>query len=96
MADTGAGISPEQLKRIHEPFYTTKEEGFGLGLAISRSIVWENDGEMRVESQPGRGTTFTVLLPAAPSAGAARPVRPARPAQAARPARRARLRRRKR
>jgi len=71
VADTGAGISPEQLKRIHEPFYTTKEEGFGLGLAISRSIVWENDGEMRVESQPGRGTTFTVLLPAAPPAGAA-------------------------
>ncbi|HET8948129.1 MAG TPA: ATP-binding protein, partial [Candidatus Polarisedimenticolia bacterium] len=44
VADTGTGISPEQLKRIHEPFYTTKEEGFGLGLAISRSIVWENDG----------------------------------------------------
>ena len=69
VTDTGAGISAEQLKRIHEPFYTTKEEGFGLGLAICRSIVWENDGEMRVESEPGRGTTITVLLPAAPAPG---------------------------
>ena len=99
VADTGTGISPEQLKRIHEPFYTTKEEGFGLGLAISRSIVWENDGEMRVESQPGRGTTFTVLLPAARQAGedgAARAIpapgsaRPARAAVQSRPPRRAR------
>jgi signal transduction histidine kinase len=69
VTDTGAGISAEQLKRIHEPFYTTKEEGFGLGLAICRSIVWENDGEMRIESQPGRGTTITVLLPAAAPPG---------------------------
>ena len=71
VADTGAGISPEQLKHIHEPFYTTKEEGFGLGLAISRSIVWENDGEMRIESEPGSGTTITVLLPAVPAPGEA-------------------------
>jgi two-component system NtrC family sensor kinase len=69
VADTGAGIPAEQLKRIHEPFYTTKEEGFGLGLAICRSIVWENDGEMRIESEPGKGTTITVLLPAAPPPG---------------------------
>ena len=69
VTDTGAGISAEQLKRIHEPFYTTKEEGFGLGLAICRSIVWENDGEMRVDSEPGRGTTITVLLQAAPPPG---------------------------
>ena len=89
VADSGTGISPEQLKRIHEPFYTTKEEGFGLGLAISRSIVWENDGEMRIESEPGRGTSITVLLPAAPPAGAAKTpaagaARPASPARAAR------------
>jgi len=69
VTDTGTGISAEQLKRIHEPFYTTKEEGFGLGLAICRSIVWENDGEMRVESAPGRGTSITVLLAAAPEPG---------------------------
>jgi signal transduction histidine kinase len=102
VADTGAGISPEQLKRIHEPFYTTKETGFGLGLAISRSIVWENDGEMRIESEPGRGTSITVLLPAVPPAGEAKPA-PAPPGgragSAARPsgrARRARPRRRRR
>ena len=82
VTDSGAGISPEQLKRIHEPFYTTKEEGFGLGLAICRSIVWENDGEMRIESEPGRGTAITVLLPAAPAPGdaAAAPARRARDA----------------
>jgi signal transduction histidine kinase len=95
--DTGTGIPPEQLARIHEPFYTTKDEGFGLGLAISRSIVWESDGEMKVESAPGRGTTVTVLLPAArpqpapnartgPGAGAA--PAPARPRPSASRARR--------
>ena len=65
IADTGAGISPEELKRIHEPFYTTKQEGFGLGLAICRSILWESAGEMTVDSQIGRGTTVTVVVPVA-------------------------------
>jgi two-component system, NtrC family, sensor kinase len=65
IADTGAGIPPEELKRIHEPFYTTKPEGFGLGLAICRSILWESNGEMTVDSQPGRGTTVVVSLPVA-------------------------------
>jgi two-component system, NtrC family, sensor kinase len=77
VADNGTGIPPEQLKRIHEPFYTTKDDGFGLGLAICRSILWENGGDMKVDSAPGRGTTVTVALPvAAPAppaaAGAAR------------------------
>jgi len=85
VADTGSGIPAEQLKRIHEPFYTTKEEGFGLGLAICRSIVWENDGEMRIESQPGRGTTITVLLPAAAPPGTEQ-ARTGRKAGAERPA----------
>ena len=65
VTDTGSGIPPEQLKRIHEPFYTTKDEGFGLGLAIVRSILWESGGEMTIDSEPGRGTAVTVLLPAA-------------------------------
>jgi len=69
IADTGAGISPEELKRIHEPFYTTKQEGFGLGLAICRSILWESDGDMTVDSHPGRGTTVVVSLPVAGEAG---------------------------
>jgi signal transduction histidine kinase len=89
VADTGAGIPAEQLKRIHEPFYTTKDEGFGLGLAICRSILWENGGDMRVESAPGRGTSVTVTLVSAPPAGvptaAARPPAKTAPAGAAAP-----------
>jgi signal transduction histidine kinase len=65
VSDTGTGIPPETLKRIHEPFYTTKEDGFGLGLAICRSILWENGGDMTVDSAPGRGTTVVLTLPVA-------------------------------
>jgi two-component system, NtrC family, sensor kinase len=83
VADNGTGIPAEQLKRIHEPFYTTKDEGSGLGLAICRSIVWENDGEMRVESAPGRGTTVTVTLPVAPPAPTRGGASPRRPGEAA-------------
>ncbi|HUC28588.1 MAG TPA: ATP-binding protein [Candidatus Acidoferrum sp.] len=63
--DDGAGISPEILPRIFEPFLTTKEtgRGVGLGLAISRSIVERHSGSIEVQSEPGRGTTFTVTLP---------------------------------
>ncbi|MBI1950935.1 MAG: HAMP domain-containing histidine kinase [Acidobacteria bacterium] len=80
IADTGPGIPADQLKRIHEPFYTTKTEGFGLGLAICRSILWEIDGEMTIDSQPGRGTTVTVLLPLAPAQALARPAERGAPA----------------
>ena len=69
VVDSGTGIPTEKLKRIHEPFYTTKEDGFGLGLAICRTILWENGGEMTVDSEPGRGTTVRVVLPAAPPPG---------------------------
>jgi two-component system, NtrC family, sensor kinase len=79
ITDTGAGIPPEVLKRIHEPFYTTKQEGTGLGLAICRSILWESDGEMTVDSQPGRGTTVTVVLPVAGERTSARPLQPQAP-----------------
>jgi signal transduction histidine kinase len=75
--DTGTGIPVEELKRIHEPFYTTKEGGFGLGLAICRSILWEAGGEMTIDSAPGKGTTVTVLLPVAEAAAPARAVAPA-------------------
>jgi two-component system, NtrC family, sensor kinase len=86
IADTGAGIPPEEMKRIHEPFYTTKQEGFGLGLAICRSILWESAGEMTVDSQIGRGTTVTVVLPVAGATAAARPARQEPGPQAARAA----------
>jgi two-component system nitrogen regulation sensor histidine kinase GlnL len=63
--DTGPGIRPEDLPRIFEPFYTTKNHGSGLGLAISERIVREHGGLIRVESQPGQGASFRVALPVA-------------------------------
>ena len=63
--DDGTGISPEILPRLFEPFLTTKEtgRGVGLGLAISRSILERHNGSIDVQSELGRGTTFTVTLP---------------------------------
>ncbi len=65
--DTGHGISRENLERIFEPFFTTKKvgEGSGLGLSISRNIITEFGGDIRVESEVGRGTRMVVRLPAA-------------------------------
>jgi two-component system sensor kinase FixL len=70
VADTGVGIPPEDLSRVMEPLYTTKTRGLGLGLAIARAILDKNRGVMRVRSEPGRGTEFTVRLPAAAPEGA--------------------------
>jgi two-component system, NtrC family, sensor kinase len=64
VTDTGPGIPPDQITRVMEPFFTTKARGLGLGLAISRSIVERNQGELRVISEPGSGSTFLVRLPA--------------------------------
>ncbi len=66
ISDTGHGIPPDVLPRIFDPFFTTKPvgKGTGLGLSISHSIIQKMGGEMRVDSQPGRGTTFSLLLPA--------------------------------
>ena len=64
VSDTGIGMTEEVRKRIFDPFFTTKgEEGTGLGLPVSYSIVKRHGGEMRVESHPGSGSTFTVILP---------------------------------
>ncbi len=71
--DTGCGIAPEHLPRVFDPFFTTKglREGTGLGLWICQDIVVALGGEMAVESEPGRGTTFRVLLQPAARAQAA-------------------------
>lgn len=63
--DTGIGIPEEFRKSIFEPFFTTKEEGAGLGLPVCYAIVQAHGGEIRFESQPKAGTTFTIHLPAA-------------------------------
>jgi PAS domain S-box-containing protein len=65
ISDTGSGIPQENLQKIFEPFFTTKPagQGTGLGLAISYDIVKKHGGDMRVVSEVGKGTTFTVMLP---------------------------------
>lgn len=65
--DSGLGMSPEELSRIFEPFYTTKPErqGTGLGLSVSLGIVKNHGGRIEVESEAGKGTTMVVLLPLA-------------------------------
>ena len=61
--DTGAGISPEHLGRIFDLYFTTKERGSGIGLAMVFRAVHLHNGEIEVQSTPGRGTTFRLLLP---------------------------------
>ncbi len=61
--DRGAGIEEKNLKSIFNPFFTTKSAGVGLGLAIVSKIVDEHGGKITVESEPGKGSIFRVLLP---------------------------------
>jgi CheY-like chemotaxis protein len=65
VADTGKGMLPEVIKHAFEPFYTTKSkgEGSGLGLATVYGCVTQAEGHVRIESEIGKGTTFTILLP---------------------------------
>jgi signal transduction histidine kinase len=72
VADNGCGIPAELLERIYEPFFTTKRDGTGLGLALVRRAVEEHSGSIRCESLEGKGTTFRLVIPCAPPAGAAR------------------------
>jgi signal transduction histidine kinase len=64
-ADTGVGIAPEHLQRIFDLYFTTREKGSGIGLSMVYRTVQMHDGEIEVQSIPGTGTTFKVLLPQA-------------------------------
>jgi len=62
--DTGCGIPEDALQRIFSPFFTTKRDGSGLGLPVTQRIIEDHKGTLRLESQPGKGTRFTLRLPA--------------------------------
>jgi two-component system sensor histidine kinase HydH len=63
VSDTGVGIKKEDLEHIFDPYFTTKPSGTGLGLAIVHKIVEAHRGEIRVQSDPGHGTTFSLYFP---------------------------------
>jgi signal transduction histidine kinase len=70
LIDTGKGMAPEVLARVFEPFFSTKKGGTGLGLPTTRKIIEAHGGTIAVQSEAGRGTKFTIRLPAAqPAAG---------------------------
>ncbi len=68
VSDKGEGIQPEHLENIFNPFFTTKPQGVGLGLAIVSKIIDEHRGHVTVFSEPGRGTRFEITLPKAQQA----------------------------
>jgi signal transduction histidine kinase len=68
VADTGAGLTPEECERLFTPYYTTKQHGTGLGLAIVQSVVADHAGTIAVESRPGGGAVFVITLPRASEA----------------------------
>ena len=61
--DTGPGVPPEHVGKLFNPFFTTKEKGTGLGLAISYGIIERHSGKIDVETELGKGSTFTISLP---------------------------------
>jgi signal transduction histidine kinase len=61
--DQGMGIHPEQMDQIFDPFYTSKEEGTGLGLSLVHQIIASHNGEIQVDSKPGEGSVFRLLFP---------------------------------
>jgi hypothetical protein len=70
--DTGGGMTPDEVEKCTRPFYTTRPRGTGLGLSIVERIIEANGGELKIESEPGRGTTVTLLVPLDASHGSAR------------------------
>jgi signal transduction histidine kinase len=75
ISDSGAGIPPDQIQRIFEPFVTTKPRGTGLGLAVTRRIVREHGGTVVADNRPGGGAVFTVELRGAAGADLALPLK---------------------
>lgn len=71
LSDTGRGISPEALPQVGQPFFTTRPEGTGLGVATARRFVEQHDGTLAIASERGRGTTITLWLPTAATGSAA-------------------------
>jgi signal transduction histidine kinase len=67
LTDDGPGMTPDEVERAFDPFFSTKTTGTGLGLAITRQILEDHDGTVRVVSAPGRGTTVTLVLPTRPA-----------------------------
>ena len=61
--DSGAGIKPTDMEHLFDAFYTTKETGMGMGLAITQTIIEDHRGKIHAESWPGKGSTFTIELP---------------------------------
>jgi two-component system sensor histidine kinase HydH len=70
VSDTGKGIHEKDLARIFDPYFTTRSSGTGIGLAIVHKIIESHDGELRVTSEPGKGTTVSIFLPVGPASGA--------------------------
>ncbi len=85
VADNGAGIGPENLRRVFEPFFSTRMDGRGLGLAAVLGIVRGHRGGVAVDSTPGEGTTFRVILPVSDAEEASDPVRPVPPPDVVQP-----------
>jgi two-component system, NtrC family, sensor kinase len=65
IADTGPGIAADEAKKIFEPFYTTKEQGLGLGMPYAKKVIEQHSGAVSLNSRPGEGTTISIVLPAA-------------------------------
>lgn len=63
MADTGAGMTTEQIEQVHVPFFSSKPTGTGLGLALVQQIIIAHGGRVECESAPGNGCVFTLCLP---------------------------------
>ncbi|HET7018390.1 MAG TPA: ATP-binding protein [Streptosporangiaceae bacterium] len=74
VSDTGVGMSPEEVEHVFEPFFTARKEGAGtgLGLATTYRIIAQSEGQVKVESEPGTGTTFSIMLPVSTEAAITR------------------------